>query len=186
MSPFKKFNIQWAWFVNKRGFGRGLLIASIILIFAFAGMIVFVLGFLYNEEGERIISNNSIQIIGGILALVFFYLYYIICTYTSSSKNFKIAIDKAKKFAAENPHLILTETGSFTREIIEAEKTKDPTKLNKRIQNFRELYSVKEKLQVLEEKKEEIEKGIPLKEVKAEIEARKEKIKELESQLWSD
>ena len=94
--------------------------------------------------------------------------------------------DKAKKFAAENPHLILTETGSFTREIIEAEKTKDPTKLNKRIQNFRELYSVKEKLQVLEEKKEEIEKGTPLKEVKAEIEARKEKIKELESQLWSD
>ena len=109
MNSLKKFHIQWAWLVTKDGTGTGLFIAASFLVFAFVGVVVFMLGFLHNQEGERIISNNLTQIIGGISALVFFYLYFIgagYAGYSNSSKNFKIAIDKAEKFVAENPENI--------------------------------------------------------------------------------
>lgn len=179
MSSFKKFNIQWAWFVNKRGFKSALRFATIIQILAFVSAVVFVLGFLSNNEGKRIISNDLIQIIGGISALVFFYLYIICSVYGSSSNNFKIAIDKAEKFVTEN----LQCDPKISILIAQTEQTKNPAKLNEWIDNWEKLSSAKADLQGLKRKKEDIEKGIPFKEVNAEIEEERERIEELESEL---
>ena len=179
MNFFKNFHTQWTWFVKKHEWGVGLLITFIILALAFLGATVFVLGFLHNNEGGRIISNNSIQIIGGISALVFSYLYYIICIYASSYKNFKIAIDEAKKFAAEDDQC----SPKISMLIGQTEQTKNPAKLNKWIENWKKLSSKQVEMQELEKEKEDIEKGIPLGKVNAKIEAKKEKIEELESQL---
>jgi len=176
---FKKFHIQWAWLVNKRGFSVGLLIAVIILMLGFLGAVVFMLGFLHNKEGERIISSDLIQIIGGISALVLFYLYSICTVYGTSSKNFKIAINETEKFVAKNPECLL----KISMLIQETRRTKDPAKLNEWINNWEKLSSVKANMQNLEKTKEEIVRGIPLKQINAEIEEKREKIEELESKL---
>ena len=179
MSFLKNFNIRWVWFVNKRGFRSGAVIVSIILMLAFLGAVVFMLGFLHNKEGERIISNDPIQIIGGISALVFIYLYSICGVYGNASNNFRIAIDEAKKFVVENPQC----RPKINILIEETRGTKNPAKINEWRENQREFSSVKAEMQELEKEKEEMEKGIPLKGLKARIEARKERIKELESKL---
>ena len=179
MNLFKKFHIQWAWLIWKGRLGRGTLIAFIIMVLGFVGMLVFIYGFLHNQESESIIANNLIQIIGGISALVFFYLYFICFAYADSSKNFKIAIDKAEKFVTENlqcdPRISIL--------IAQTEQTKDPAKLNEWIDNWRKLSFAKANMQNLEKKKEEIVKGIPLNEINAKIEKEGERIEELKSKL---
>ena len=182
MNSLKKFHIQWAWLVTKDGTGTGLFIAASFLVFAFVGVVVFMLGFLHNQEGERIISNNLTQIIGGISALVFFYLYFIgagYAGYSNSSKNFKIAIDKAEKFVAENPECF----PKINILIVDTIRTKNPAKLNEWIDNWRKLSSTEANMQGLEKEKEDIEKGIPLEKVNVKIKAEKERIEELESKL---
>ncbi len=179
MSLLKKFHIQWAWLIMKGGFGRGMLIALVILVLGLVGMIVFIYGFIHNQESERIIANNLIQIIGGISALVFFYLYFICFAYANSSKNFKIAIDKAGKFVTEN----LQCDPAISILIAQTAQTKNPAKLNEWIDNWRELSSTEANMQGLEKEKEEIEKGIPLEKVNAKIKTERERIEELESKL---
>lgn len=100
-------------------------------------------------------------------------------TWGKKERNWRIAIDEAKKFVAENPNYI-TRVENL---IEETRETKDPVKLNKWIQDWEELSSAKANLEELEKEKEDIEKGIPLKRVDAKIEAEKEGIKELESKL---
>lgn len=179
MNLFKKFHIQWAWLLTKGGTGTGLLIAAFILVFAFVGVVVFMLGFLHNQEGERVIANNLIQIIGGVSALVFFYLYFIDVGYSNSSNNFKIAINKAEKFVAENPECF----PKINMLIQETRGTKNPAKLNEWIDNWEKLSSTEANMQGLEKEKEEIERGIPLEKVNAKIKAERERIEELESEL---
>lgn len=179
MSLLKNFCIQWGWLLKKRGMGTALLIAGFILLFAFLGAVVFMLGFVHNQEGERIISNNSIQIIGGISALVLFYLYFMATEYASLSKNFKIAINEAEKFVAENPQC----RSRINILIEETRGTKSPAKLNEWINDWERFSSAKANLQELEKEKEDIEKGISLDKVSVEIKARKKKIRELESKL---
>ena len=179
MNLFKKFHIQWAWFLDRRGPRTGMLIVAIAQLFVVVGTLVFILGFARNQEGERIIANNSIQIIGGISALVFSYLYLVYLIYADSSKNFKIAIDKAEKFVVKNPECF----PKINILIAQTEQTKDPAKLNEWIDNWEKLSSTEANMQNLEKKKEEIVKGIPLKEINAKIEVEWERIKELESEL---
>jgi len=176
---FKKFHIQWAWLIMKGGLGRGMLIALVILVLGLVGMLVFIYGFIHNQESEKIIANNLIQIIGGISGLVFFYLYFMCFAYASSFKNFKIAIDKAEKFVTENPECF----PKINMLIQETKGTEDPAKLNEWIDNWRKLSSTEAYLQGLEKEKEDIEKGIPLEKINAKIKAERERIEELKSEL---
>jgi len=174
VSVFKNFNIWWGWWLEKQK-ALGAFIIFIIMMISALGFLVFVFGFVPIWKEEAIYLIIKLRIIAGISTPIFFYLYINGCG-SSSDNNYRIAIDKAVKFAAARPICL-------ARLIQETRETKDPKKLNKWIENWKVLSSQRKKMIELTGKKMDIEAGIPLKEVDIEIEETKRIVSELETKL---
>lgn len=178
MRFLKNFNIWWGWFLNKHRKGWGVFFVMIIMIFFAVGAVAFFLSFILNEE-QIAISPIKIRIIALISTLIGLYLNFGAFIYSYSDKNFRIAIDEAKKFTKKNPQCL----SKINLLVQETKETKNPAKINEWIKNWTELSSQKVGIQELKKKREDIEKEISLKEVNVEIEARQKEINELESKL---
>ncbi|MFH1308502.1 MAG: hypothetical protein ABIH51_00630 [Patescibacteria group bacterium] len=177
MNIFKKFNIWWGWWLKKQKV-LGTLIFAITMLFSVVGGAVFVSTFfpIFKEEAIHIVIR--LRTITGILTPIFFYL-YINCFVSCMSNNYRMAIDQAREVLAGK----LQYLSQLDVLIQKARETKDPKKINEWIMNWKALSLQKEKMQKLKKKKEDIEKGILLKEINAEIETEKKIIIELEAKL---
>ena len=175
MSFFKKSKIWLGWFHERHPF-LNKIFGVICFVAAFMSFL-----FISGALETPLISLNPV--VGVVIIIVGSFLSILAFAGLNNAflDNWRVAVMRALTFGEE--HELMKEP-IFLNVVRYTERKKDPTELNEWIDNWEKLSSTKAYLQGLEKEKEEIEKETPLKTVNAKIKTEKERIKELESELF--
>jgi hypothetical protein len=174
MSSFKDFRIKVAWLAS-RYYG-------LTVLFIFSALGCGIVGFAYfwgldliSIKENAALSSNPVAamvcLVGGFG--LFFSLLFIIRNYEQASNNWRIAIDKAQKFARENN---IEDKVYLAKRIIKTKRTKDPTIVNKWVEFYEEWQAIKKVLEQLEREREILPERIATNE---------KRLKLLEEELFS-
>jgi hypothetical protein len=153
MNILKKFSIWWSWLLRKR-VGIMVLIVLICISVAACGFMASIPIFFpsvsfFREDIQQFILNYKFIVL--LLTPVCFYLSW--APFVFSINNYRIDIDSAMSFIATDPAINSIKIDEL---IYIAKKTKDSTKLNKWIANYKRLQEYREELVELQEQQANI------------------------------